>query len=332
MHRLRTQIAARCKDIPAALPIATLIERWGVTATYRLHDLLLSNQASRKLFTDRPPRLTDEQLAVVGSLRQDGCAVEPFARLVPDERTWDELCSYARLFTDRTERELAAFEARVAASQRLRDKLARETKQKKDYNRRRYGKFVELDFDDPWLRFGVSPSLLDIVNSYLGLQSKLIYTDQWYTVPKGAEAERIASQRWHRDYNDQHLVKVFIYLEDVDEGAGPLEYVLGSIGGGRYAREWPWRPLGDTYPPAEEFDRRIPADAVKTFTGPAGTMIFCNTSGFHRGGFATHRRRVMWVYNYVSPAGLESMCVRNFRVDPATLPPGLSAEARFALT
>jgi hypothetical protein len=332
MHRLRTQIAARCKNIPVALPIASMIEKFGVIATYRVHDLLLSNPASRKRFTDQPPRLTEVQTDVVRSLRQDGCAVALFDRLVPDERMGDQLRAYARLFTERTERELAEFAARVAANQRLREKIARETKHKKDFNRRRYGKFAELNFDDPWLRLGVSPWLLNIVNSYLDLQSKLIYTDQWYTVPNGAEAERIASQRWHRDYNDKHLVKVFIYLEDVDETAGPFEYVPGSARGGRYAQEWPWRPLSETYPPAEEFERRIQGEAVKTFTGPAGTMIFCNTSGFHRGGFATHRRRVMWVYNYVSPAGLESLCIRNFRVDPAALPPDLSPEARFALT
>jgi ectoine hydroxylase-related dioxygenase (phytanoyl-CoA dioxygenase family) len=69
--------------------------------------------------------------------------------------------------------------------------------------------------------------------------------------------------RWHRDYNDQHLVKVFVYLVDVDEGTGPFEYVPGSARGGRYADIWPWQPAGDTYPAAEEFEQRVPASAVQ---------------------------------------------------------------------
>jgi len=332
MHRLTTQIAARCKNIPVALPIASLIEKFGVTATYRLHDLLLSNPSSRKLFTQERPQLAPVQKNIVRSLRQDGCAVQPFNQLVPDRDLWTELCAYAADFTAQIEQELAETAVAAAEDVKLRKKLKKQSKRKKDYNRRRYGKFVDLTFDDPWLRLGVSPPVLDVVNSYLGLRSKLIYTDQWYTLPSREDADRIASQRWHRDYNDQHLVKIFIYLEDVDETAGPFEYVPGSARGGQFAHEWPWRPLSETYPPADEFERRIPGDAVQTFTGPGGSVIFCNTSGFHRGGFATKKRRLMWVYNYVSPAALESLCIRNFRVDPAALPADLSPAARFALT
>jgi hypothetical protein len=36
-------------------------------------------------------------------------------------------------------------------------------------------------------------------------------------------------------------------------------------------------------------------------TGPAGTMIFCDTSGFHRGGFAKTTPRVLSIWSYVSP-------------------------------
>jgi ectoine hydroxylase-related dioxygenase (phytanoyl-CoA dioxygenase family) len=137
--------------------------------------------------------------------------------------------------------------------------------------------------------------------------------------------------RWHRDYNDQHLVKVFTYLVDVDEGTGPLEYVPGSARGGPYAHEWPWEPMGETYPPGEDFDSRIPDSAVRTFTAPAGSMIFANTSGFHRGGFATEKARSLWVFNYVSPAALHSLVERNFEIGDGALTE-LSEVERYALT
>ena len=148
---------------------------------------------------------------------------------------------------------------------------------------------TELPLDNPWFKLAASPRMLDVVNSYLEMWSKLLYVDQWYTIPVMTDEDaRFSSQRWHRDYNDQHLIKVFIYMNDVDEGAGPFEYVPGSARGGPYADAWPWVPFGgDLYPPPEEFDQKIPAEAVRTLTGPAGSVIFCNTSGFHRGGFAT---------------------------------------------
>src|SRR5205807_8022231 len=122
--------------------------------------------------------------------------------------------------------------------------------------------------------------------------------------PREAEADRLAAMWWQRESTDQHLVKVLVFLVDVDAGTGPFEYVPGSARGGPYADIWPWQPAGETYPPQDEFEQRIPSSAVETFTAPSGSMIFCNTSGFHRGGFATENPRDIFVYNYVSPAAL----------------------------
>jgi len=118
----------------------------------------------------------------------------------------------------------------------------------------------------------------------------------------------------------------------VDQGAGPFEYVPGSARGGPYADAWPWVPFGgDLYPPQEEFDKKIPADAVRTLTGPAGSVIFCNTSGFHRGGFATERPRIMGVFNYISQAAMESLCRRNFSVEESQLAPNTPESVKYAL-
>ena len=59
-------------------------------------------------------------------------------------------------------------------------------------------------------------------------------------------------------------------------------------------------------------------------------MIFCDTSGFHRGGHVTERARKLWVFHYVSPAALRSLVDRNFAVQPADLT-GLDAVQRFAI-
>jgi hypothetical protein len=41
-------------------------------------------------------------------------------------------------------------------------------------------------------------------------------------------------------------------------------------------------------------------------------MIFCNTSGFHRGGFAKAKSRALATFTYSSPASLASLTEHNF--------------------
>jgi hypothetical protein len=147
-------------------------------------------------------------------------------------------------------------------------------------------------------------------------------------MPPGTEPG--ARNRWRRDRVDKHVVKVFVYLSDVDASAGPFEYVVGSTGDGPYANVWPWTPGRTTYPPPEQFEERIPATAIRTLTGPAGTMVLCNTSGLYREGIATGRSRVFWGYRYSSPASLV-LSQRRFRAEPHRFG-DVSEAARFALT
>ena len=61
-------------------------------------------------------------------------------------------------------------------------------------------------------------------------------------------------------------------------------------------------------------------------------MIFCNTSGFHRGGFATQKPRAMAIYRYTSVASLKALGQRNFRLAYPECLTGLPAAVRYALT
>jgi hypothetical protein len=190
---------------------------------------------------------------------------------------------------------------------------------------------VTLSLDHAWFRASVSPQLLNVANAYLEMCSKLSYVDLWYTVPQAESTERVASQLWHYDFDDRHLLKAFLYLDDVDEGTGPFEYVAGSQPGGAYRNVRPWKPMGYGRVPEEDVTSAVPGDAIRTFTAPRGTLIFCNTSGLHRGGFATSRPRVLATATYCSPASLSALSLRNFEVDPSQLSE-LSGEGRYAVT
>src|ERR671936_2359839 len=315
MHRTRTQFAARVNRVASGL------ERRGVVATYELHDRLLANRASRRRYAQEPPALDDAQQTVLERLRREGYATLPLSKLVPDAAVWSELEADAARFSAETEAGLAR--EQEGGDSGLRRRAG------KEFVVRKYAWGVQLGLDDPWLRLGVNPRLLYLANAYLGMWSKLEYIDVWYTPPAAAD-ERRSSQRWHRDFNDRHLMKAFLYLVDVDDETGPFEYVPRSAPGGELDSLWPWRPLGDNYPPEDEFAERIDGRAV-TFTAPKGTIIFCNTSGFHRGGFATGKPRVLATFTWDSPASLKALSDRNFTFAPAN-GAALTAAQRYALS
>jgi hypothetical protein len=282
-----------------------------IRASFSLHRHVLSNRSSRRAFAASAVKLSDVQQQVVSALQADGFAKTSFDELIGDTGLWNELWS-----------DMEAFKREV-----------RPDKKHKDYLLKRSGKAGRsFRLDDPWLRYATVPTLLDVVNSYLQLHSKLVDVDQWYTLPMPAGSERIASQRWHRDGRDMNIVKVFTYFSDVDREAGALEYVLGSPPGRRYGHLWPWDPIDSGYHPTEEeMDSRVASSDRAFATGPTGTIVLCNTTGFHRGGYAS-KPRVNSMFSYVSPASVATLRDRRFTVEPNGAGSSLPEAARLALT
>ena len=319
MHRDRTQFARRLNRVftHRADRVAKAVERRGIRATYRLHNHVLSNRKSRALYESQRPQLDDAQHRILADVEAEGYATVAFTELFGDEQ-WQELEAMRDRFVMETEADLAK------GGDNLRVRAG------KEFVVRLHSYDVELSLDDPWFRAAASHRLLDIANAYLEMWSKLEYVDVWYSVPQPADATRISSQRWHRDYNDQHLLKVFLYLVDVDETMGPFQYVPGSQPGGQYAHAWPWEPLGKNYPTEEELEALIPSSWVRAFTAPKGTLIFCNTAGFHRGGFSTTDPRVLATATYSSPASLASLTTRSYELEGS--PDELDPATRFAVS
>jgi len=319
MHRRKTQFARRINR--AALSV----ERRGIAATYELHDRVLANTAARRRLARAEPTLDDTQQQVVEHLRDEGYALLSFSDLFADPQDWSPLDASASRFIAETEDGLA----REAATGQVATELSRRAG--KEFVIRRYPYDTTLGLDDPWLYLAASRRMLDIANAYHGFWSKLEYVDLWYTPPVSAVTPRRVSQNWHRDYNDRHLLKAFIYLVDVDEETGPFEFLPGSQPGGMYGNLWPWRPAGEAYPPLDDFEQRAAMLPVRTFTGPKATMLFCNTAGLHRGGFATGKARVLATFTYDSAAALKALSVRNFRFAGGNGSP-LDPVVRYALS
>ena len=293
MHRQRTKLVKRVNRVASA------VERRGIVATYQLHDRLLGNRSSRRQFASHAPDLDETQRRIVEALDREGYVTLPFTELF-DEETWKRIEARGSAFVAETERTIAeGGSGKVRAG--------------KEFVVRAWSfEGATLAVDDPWFAACASRRLLDVANAYLRLWAKLSYVDLWYTAQQPASDERVASQNWHVDFDDRHLLKAFVYLSDVGTDHGPFEYVPGSQPGGRHHDVRPWVPMGYGRVDDADVARSVSAEEIASFTGPKGTLILCNTSGLHRGGFATAGPRVLATATYCSPASLKSLSNRNY--------------------
>lgn len=279
----------------------------------------LRNEPSRRLFHLHRPELNPLQQRVADDLSRDGIATVHFQELFNDAERWQLL-----------EREYDAFaqSERVQKAQRNYKGDAVDSSANKEYLIRKYPADPDIGLEDPWLRLALDERLLNIVNSYMGLWSKLHYLDLWYTIPLNLERSKTASQHWHRDPEDERIIKAFLYFSDVTDEAGPLHYIPGSRRlRGPYGNLWHRR--SEAYPPEKELEERIPHDKWWVGNGPKGTLALVDTTGFHRGGYATRKARLSATWTYVTPA---SYLARRFRPDSLGSQELLSEEARFALS
>ena len=122
-----------------------------------------------------------------------------------------------------------------------------------------------------------------------------------------------ASWVWHYDNHPREVLKVMVYLTDVDEETAPFEYLRArEVGTPVYGS-----PLAPTYGTSRVTADRIAAylaDGFETHrvTGPRGTVIVFDDNIIHRGTLAKAGRRDVVVFQ-VRPAAFRA-CPR---VNPA---------------
>src|SRR3989344_1006546 len=254
------------------------------------------NFSSKRKFTGSNLELKKEELRVAEFLLKDGIAITHIDRLFP-ENVFQNLESHV----------LSRWQDPDVLERRLNRGLAKQGDKlkSKDYFLVNLwkGDYI-IDLDNPFIKFSLSKPIIDITNSYLGLWSKFRDFRLQVTVPMPEGDRRYASQEWHRDPEDRRLVKVFLYLNDIGENSGPFSYVKKSHEGGKWRHLFPQNyPSGSTCDPSF-IEKHIPREDRIVCTGSAGTIIFCDTSGMHRGGFAESSNRFMYTSVYATPASV----------------------------
>ena len=184
-------------------------------------------------------------------------------------------------------------------------RLKTEQKGRQEPTKRFLTSFIKLpaiiNTEDNFIKFILDPKIIDIANSYLGMQSKFYcYTINTTNPVKEGEQPR-QSQRWHRDPQDKKLCKLFLYLSDVDEVSGPFMYVTHSAYGMKYGKLFPQQPPIGYYPPDGTVEKSVDPKNLHSFTGTTGTIIFADTAGLHKGGYATQKERIMLTAGFRPP-------------------------------
>jgi len=138
--------------------------------------------------------------------------------------------------------------------------------------------------DKPFSQYVTHPSLALVAEGYLGLVPKLSSFKIWRSHFTG-EVKRNASQNWHRDYNEYMMLRVFLYLNEVDEHNGAGEYIKDSHYLGNSYNILEYSEESGTYASDQEISDNFSQESIFIARGEPGTIIFLDTAGLHRGGY-----------------------------------------------
>ncbi len=261
-----------------------LVPVYAVKDTWMLWKL--RNWRSIMLQKRHPLPLDDLQKRILADLRRDGISITHLDEFFPGSTWLNELTEYGN-------------ECRTHAFQ---------NKVKTYWNEMWDVKSFVLDFKNPFLRFALEEKILAVANTYQGMYSRLHSIGLSETIPVQPGTPAMQSQLWHRDIGNKTYPKVFIYLTDVEEEEGPFIYVKGSQVWGRWNNLFP-QINPHTRTSGRILDANIEKEPAKhdiiRCTGKAGTLIFADTAGIHKGGYSTRNPRFASIITFYSEKSLE---------------------------
>jgi hypothetical protein len=259
------------------------------------------------------PAIKGEARRVLDDLNRNGVAISSVEKLFGDTSCFDELCRAVEELENDWAGQIAAERANAD----------RYDANYKTFLYELLGRRPQLDPDSIYARFALQRAILQVANAYFGMYTQLRYYNIWHTLTTKSEARE--SQLWHRDREDHSILKLFIYFIDIDDGAGPFTYAPGTHhkGANRGTPEFfienNVRRTSD-----EQMAAIVPQAKWVKATGKKGTVLFADTAGYHKGGLARERDRLMYTCMFTSPT---SQAPDFFTRPKLAIPPQDKAEA-----
>ncbi len=145
-------------------------------------------------------------------------------------------------------------------------------------------------------RYFTNPFYLDIAARYL--QDEPLLTELKLLVSPvvlGKTAAPEGSQLWHSDYDDDANLKIFIFLDDIDEHSGPLQAINRSKS--RYFMQvWHYRWGKEDHSHNDSIVPSTESSSIQTFVGKTGSVCLIDSIAcLHRGSrFPTRARQILY--------------------------------------
>jgi hypothetical protein len=222
------------------------------------------------------PALPESDRQILSALKQEGAYVTKIADL--------ELASTSKL--------LKAVNSYLAQFKRVNHE---------DFGEKLPEIYTITDFPEI-AAWGKEPKLLNIIENYIGLPVSFHGVHLRKDFPTDHQFNTLL---WHQDAEDRRIIKIFVYLEDVEAKHGPFEYIPKSLISfwdfcRVYYQLWRSRYLGIN---DQEVAKIIPKSAWKSCPGSAGTVLFADTKIlFHHGTLRTEPRSTLFFcYTSESP-------------------------------
>lgn len=150
-----------------------------------------------------------------------------------------------------------------------------------------------LGFPDLFL-WGLEEFLLDIVETYFAQPPFFVGASLRRSL---AHSTDVKVRRWHLDHEDHRVIKIILYLNEVDEQSGPFQCIS------RRSSAFLQRKLNYRHGTVSEeaIQALIPEKFWRSSCGPAGTVTFVDTASvFHRGKMPIACDRTALFYTYTS--------------------------------
>ena len=260
-------IASKAKNLPYKLkrefyrvPVFQAIREQTYQKSLARHALLL-------------PELNLQDTNIVNGLRQNGTCVIPIEEL-----------------------ELSSSTTMMVMVDVLANNLKSLTLENNQNNNCEIGSSVEeLRVYPEILLWALETRLVNIIENYIGLP--IIY--QGFAMRRSiADGQYSGVRQWHLDWEDRRLIKIIIYLNDVDINGGPYEYIPRNLTA-QAIEKLDYYNLG--YVSNEEMAAAIPKTHWHSCEAPKGSVIITDSSSvFHRAKPPTKQERFSITLCYTS--------------------------------
>lgn len=160
--------------------------------------------------------------------------------------------------------------------------------------------------------WAIETRLMKIVENYLGLPVTFQGVHLRKDLPN---ADQFGTLLWHKDSEDRKMVKIIIYLNDVDEAHGPFEYIplhLTSFPNrNAYRIDKKLKQSGYLGLSDEQVEEIIPKSAWKSCLGPAGTVVIADPrTALHHGTLRTQERSALFFVYTANPPKRPELCTQ----------------------